>query len=61
VRVNQLKSFREGDEFSEDLFDIDNLRSVYPLASEQPLVRGESEEEPSEVQKTIDEFRRVFE
>jgi hypothetical protein len=61
VRVNQLKSFREGDEFSEDLFDIDYLRSVYPLAPEQPLVPGESEEEPSEVQKTIDEFRRVFE
>ncbi|MDB4442740.1 hypothetical protein N9219_04905, partial [bacterium] len=61
VRVNQLKSFHEGDEFSEDLFDIDNLRSVYPLAPEQPLVPGESEEEPSEVQKTIDEFRKVFE
>ena len=61
VRVNQTRSFREGNEFSEDLFDIDNLRSVYPLASEQPLVPGESEEEPSEVQKTIDEFRKVFE
>ncbi len=61
VRVNQTKSFREGDEFSEDLFDIDNLRSIYPLAPEQPLVPGESEEEPSEVQKTIDEFRKVFE
>jgi hypothetical protein len=61
VRVNEVKSFREGDEFSEDLFDIDNLRSIYPLAPEQPLVPGESEEEPSEVQKTIDEFRKVFE
>jgi len=63
VRVNQLKSFREGDEFSEDLFDIDHLRSVYPMAPEQPLVPGESEseEEPSEVQKTIEEFRKVFE
>ena len=61
VRLNQLKSFHEGDEFSEDLFDIDNLRSAYPLAPEQPLVPGESEEEPSEVQKTIDEFRKVFE
>ena len=61
VRVNQLKSFRGGDEFSEDLFDIDYLRSSYPLAPRQPLVPGESEEEPSEVQKTIDEFRKVFE
>jgi hypothetical protein len=60
VRVNQLKSFRSGDEFSPDLFNIDHLRSVYPLAPEQPLVPGEPEE-PSEVQKTIDEFKKVFE
>jgi len=60
VRVNQIKSFREGDIFSEDLFDIEHLRSVYPLAPEQPLVPGEPGE-PSEVQKTIDEFKRVFE
>jgi hypothetical protein len=61
VRVNKLKGFREGDVFSGDLFDIENLRSIYPLAPAQPLVAGESEEEVSEVQKTIDEFRRVFE
>jgi hypothetical protein len=60
VRVNRIKSFRGGDIFSPDLFDIDHLRSAYPLAPEQPLVPGEPEE-PSEVQKTIDEFKRVFE
>jgi len=60
VRVNQVKSFREADIFSDDLFDIEHLRLVYPLAPEQPLVPGEPEE-PSEVQKTIDEFKRVFE
>jgi len=60
VRVNQVKSFREADLFPDDLFDIEHLRSVYPLAPEQPLVPGEPEE-PSEVQKTIDEFKRVFE
>ena len=60
MRVNQVKSFREADTFPNDLFDIEHLRSVYPLAPEQPLVPGESEE-PSEVQKTIDEFKRVFE
>jgi hypothetical protein len=60
VRVNQIKSFRGGDIFPPDLFDIDHLRSVYPLAPEQPLVPGEPDE-PSEVQKTIDEFKRVFE
>ena len=60
VRVNQVKSFREADIFSKDLFDIEHLRSVYPLAPEQPLVSGEPEE-PSEVQRTIDEFKRVFE
>lgn len=60
VRLNQIQSFRSGDEFSPDLFDINHLRSVYPLAPEQPLVPGEPEE-PSEVQKTIDEFKKVFE
>jgi hypothetical protein len=60
VRVNQIKSFRDGDVFSSDLFDIDHLRSIYPQAPQQPLVPGEPEE-PSEVQKTIDEFKRVFE
>jgi len=60
VRVNQVKSFREGDIFSDDFFDIEHLRSIYPVAPEQPLVPGEPAE-PSEVQKTIDEFKRVFE
>jgi hypothetical protein len=60
VRVNQLKSFREDNGFSEELFDIDHLRAVYPQVPEQPLVPGEPEE-TSEVQKTIEEFRRVFE
>ena len=60
VRVNQLKSFRSREVFDPELFDIDHLRSVYPLAPEQPLVPGEPEE-PSEVQKTIDEFKKVFE
>lgn len=60
VRVNQVRNFREADIFSDDLFDIEHLRSVYPPAPEQPLIPGEPDE-PSEVQKTIDEFRRVFE
>lgn len=60
VRVNQVKNFREGDVFSADLFDIDQLRANYPQAPAQPLVPGEPEER-SEVQKTIDEFKRVLE
>lgn len=60
VRVNQVKNFRETDVFAADLFDVDQLRSAYPQAPEQPLVPGEPEE-PSEIQKTIDEFKRVFE
>ena len=60
VRVNQVKNFREGDVFSADLFDIDQLRANYPQAPAQPFVPGEPEER-SEVQKTIDEFKKVFE
>ena len=59
VRVNQVKNFEENPTFSPELFNIEHLKTVYPQAPEQPIVHGESEE-PSEVQRTIDEFKRVF-
>jgi len=60
VRVNQAINFEENATFSEELFDIDYLRTVSPRAPAQPIVPGEPEE-PSEVEKTIEEFRRIFE
>ena len=60
VRVSQAKSFEENAIFSEDLFDIEHQRLRYPMAS-TPATVPESSEEPSEVQKAIEEFKRIFE
>jgi hypothetical protein len=60
VRVNQAINFEENATFSEELFDIDYLKTVFTQPPEQPIVPGEPEE-PSEVEKTIEEFRRIFE
>ena len=60
VRVNQAINFEENPTFSEELFDIDYLKTVFPRAPAQPIVPGEPEE-PSEVERTIEEFRRIFE
>ena len=60
VRVSQAQSFEENAIFSEELFDIEHLNIVYPQAPLQPITPAEVEE-PSEVQKTIEDFKRIFE
>ena len=60
VRVNQAINLEENPTFPEELFDIDYLKTAFPRAPLQPIVPGEPEE-PSEVEKTIEEFRRIFE
>ena len=45
--------------FAKDLFNVDRLRTDYrsrPQASDS----ARQDEEPSEIQKTIDEFRKIF-
>ncbi len=60
VRVSQAKKFEENPTFSQQLFDIDYLQRVYPPAPAQPITPVKPEE-PSEIQKTINEFKRIFE
>jgi hypothetical protein len=60
VRVNQVINLEENPTFPKELFDIDYLKTAFPKAPVQPIVPGEPEE-PSEVEKTIEEFRRIFE
>jgi len=60
VRVNQAINFEENAAFSKELFDIDYLKTVFPRGPAQPIVPGEPEE-PSEIEKTIEEFRRIYE
>ena len=60
VRVSHAISFEENALFSEELFDIEQLKIIYPRAPLQPI-SPEAVEEPSEVQKTIDDFKRIYE
>ncbi|CAB1058316.1 hypothetical protein D1BOALGB6SA_3072 [Olavius sp. associated proteobacterium Delta 1] len=60
VRLSQANSFEENAMFSEELFDIEHLKMVYPQAPLQPI-SPVAAEEPSEVQKTIEDFKRIFE
>jgi len=60
VRVSQAKNFEENAMFSEEFFDIEHLKAIYPRAPLQPIP-PEATEEPSEVQKTIEDFKRIFE
>lgn len=59
VRVRQVKRFEEDPTFPEDLFDIDYLQTVYPRATAQSA-GAETADEPSEIQKTIENFKRIF-
>jgi len=61
VRVNEAKKFEENASFSKELFDIAHLKMVYPRTLSLPPVASGTPEEPSEVQKTIEEFKRIFE
>jgi hypothetical protein len=60
VQVSQAKNFEENATFSEELFNIDHLKTVYPQAPMQPTAT-EAVEEPSEIQKTIEDFKKIFE
>lgn len=61
VRVNQARNFEENATFSKELFDIEHMKMVYPRTLSLPPAAGGAPEEPSEVQKTIEEFKRIFE
>jgi hypothetical protein len=60
VWVSQAKNFEENPAFSKELFNIDQLKSVYPEAPLQPAA-SEPVAEPSEIQKTIEDFKKIFE
>jgi hypothetical protein len=60
VRSIQVQRYEVNPSFSPELFNINALRSKYPTAA--PAFSGSSKsEDVSEVQKTIEEFRKIFE
>ena len=60
VRVSQANNFEVDATFSEELFNIDRLTTMYPRAPLQPITTQPAAE-PSEIQKTIEDFKRIFE
>lgn len=60
IRVLQIETVRIDPDLSESLFNIEQLRTDYPPGGS---VRPETAEtrEKSEVQKTLERFRRIFE
>ena len=60
ARVSQAKKFEENAMFSEELFDIEHLESIYPREILEPIPSG-GDEAPSEIQETIEDFERIFE
>jgi hypothetical protein len=60
VHVSQVKNLDLNPTFADALFDIQHLKTLYPHATEPPIRSGASEE-MTEVQKTIEDFKRIFE
>ena len=60
LREINVKSIKMNPSFSKDLFDIEYLKSIYQTAA--PVVPDQNEsEELNEVQKTIEEFKKIYE
>jgi hypothetical protein len=60
VRAIEVDDYQINPGFSKDVFDIVRLRSEYAEREKTPDRNGESEG-LSEVQKTIEEFKKIFE
>lgn len=62
VRVIQVGKIRTDPRFKRKLFDIKHLKSVYPPETSLLENReGKEDSEVSEIQKTLDDFNKIFE
>jgi len=60
VREIIVQSIVMNPSFSDTLFDIEHLRSIYPPVSDVPVAQGKKEG-MDEVQKTIEDFKKIYE
>jgi len=59
VREIHVQDIKVNPSFQADLFDIQQLKSLYPQdAPAEP--KNDGKEEPDEVQKTIEEFKKIY-
>ncbi len=59
VREINVVNFEVNPSFSENVFNIKHLKSIYPLVTNQLVDQEESNGE-NEVQKTIEDFSKIF-
>ena len=60
VRTFEVRHYQINPNFSEDIFDIGRLMSEYRHSDQMPKHSG-NQEGLSEVQRTIEEFKKIFE
>lgn len=60
VREIKVQNIETKPMFSEDLFDIDHLKSIYLPDASKRSEQG-AEKDLNEVQKTIEEFKKIYE
>ena len=60
IREIIVKNIVMNPSFSDTLFDIEHLRSIYPSASDVPADQ-DKKEGMDEVQKTIEDFKKIYE
>jgi outer membrane lipoprotein-sorting protein len=60
LRRMQVQRTRVNPEFSNRLFDVAYLKSIYPYAAVPPPAQGDSGGK-NDIQRTIDRFRKLFE
>ena len=60
LRRMQVQGTRVNPKFSNRLFDVAYLKSIYPYAAVPPPAQGESGGK-NDIQRTIDRFRKLFE
>jgi len=60
LRRMQVQRTRVNPKFSNRLFDVAYLKSIYPYAAVPPPAQGESGGK-NDIQRTIDRFRKLFE
>jgi hypothetical protein len=60
VRTVEVSNYQINPDFSKDIFDIGRLMSEYRQSDQMPG-HSANQEDLSEVQKTIEEFKKIFE
>jgi outer membrane lipoprotein-sorting protein len=60
IREIMVQNIVMNPSFSDTLFDIQHLRSIYPPVADVPADQGKKEE-MDEVQKTIEDFKKIYE